>query len=443
MGENPWETLGEITQRSQMQKAAQTPRWEMAFRPTPDRGMPVDRKLPQHCRNALGTCVYIHAFAPPWTRPRLQPIMASTAIPTSSAGAPGLLRSDFEFDLPPELIAQHPAQQREDARLLHVGATQLRDGAIADLREAFAPGDVLVLNDTRVIKARLHGHKDSGGRVEILVERVLDAQRALVLLRTSHSPRPGLRLRFGAPGDARHYAATVVGRQGDLFELAFDDPLDCVLEAVGQVPLPPYIQHVPLPEDEARYQTVYARAPGAVAAPTAGLHLSVSLLEALQARGVQVAHVTLHVGAGTFQPVRSERIEEHRMHRERYEISAATAERVNAARAAGRKVIAVGTTSVRALESAAQNGQVVAGSGETALFILPGFTFQIVDRLLTNFHLSGSTLLMLVSAFAGTERIRSAYAHAIAERYRFFSYGDAMLLERAHANVPPNRERGT
>jgi len=357
-------------------------------------------------------------------------------------------RSDFEFDLPAELIAQHPARQREAARLLHVRPDGYEDATIADIVEKFQAGDVLVLNDTRVIKARLHGEKESGGRVEILIERALSTHRAHVLMRTSHPPRPGSRLHFpassGAPARAAAgvpaagpraqsrptFAATVLGRRDDLFALEFDAPLEDVLEAVGEVPLPPYIRHAPDPQDATRYQTVYARAPGAVAAPTAGLHLSEALLERLQARGVDIAFVTLHVGAGTFQPVRAERLSEHRMHSERYRVPAETAARVNEAHEAGKQVIAVGTTSVRALESSVRDGIVQPGSGETALFILPGFRFQCVDRLLTNFHLPGSTLLMLVSAFAGTERVRQAYQHAVAARYRFCSYGDAMLLER-------------
>jgi S-adenosylmethionine:tRNA ribosyltransferase-isomerase len=393
--------------------------------------------------------------------------MASTAIPArpdaadpggpdASSGIAGLRRSDFEFVLPPELIAQHPAQQREAARLLHVHAQNLADERIADLGTKFQAGDVLVLNDTKVIPARLHGAKSSGGRVEVLLERALSRHRALVLLRTSHTPRPGLRLRFFPAGRERSGAddsaaragsrgaglgATVRGRQEDLFELEFDEPVDEVLAQAGEVPLPPYIQHRPAADDAARYQTVYARTPGAVAAPTAGLHLSERLLGQLQAQGVHTAYVTLHVGAGTFQPVRAERLSEHRMHAERYAVPASTAELVNEARARGRSVIAVGTTSVRALESNMQRGRLQAGSGETRLFILPGYTFQCVDRLLTNFHLPGSTLLMLVSAFAGTQHVRRAYQHAIAQRYRFFSYGDAMLLERTPAGNAPGRSR--
>jgi S-adenosylmethionine:tRNA ribosyltransferase-isomerase len=358
--------------------------------------------------------------------------MAGPAIPPTSpqAAAASLRRADFDFHLPAELIAQHPAQRREDARLLHVGPAQLEDLHIPDLPGLLEPGDVLVLNDTRVIKARLRGEKASGGRVEVLVERALSAHRALAMLRTSHPPKTGLRFDIRA-GAERAGTATVLGREDDLFLLEFDVPLDTVLEAAGEVPLPPYIHHAPAAEDAARYQTVYARSPGAVAAPTAGLHLTEDLLAQLQARGVEVAYLTLHVGAGTFQPVRVERLAEHRMHSERYLVPARTAAIVNEARDQGRRIVAVGTTSVRALESNMRDGRLQAGGGETRLFILPGFRFQCVDALLTNFHLPGSTLLMLVAAFAGTERIRSAYAHAVERRYRFFSYGDAMLLERA------------
>jgi S-adenosylmethionine:tRNA ribosyltransferase-isomerase len=304
--------------------------------------------------------------------------------------------------------------------------------------EAFDPGDVLVINDTRVVKARLRGEKASGGRVEVLLERAVSAHRALVLLRTSHAPRPGTALRFAArapDGAVTAFAATVTGREGDLFAVEFAQPLDDVLDAAGEIPLPPYIRHAPAAEDAARYQTVYAQQPGAVAAPTAGLHFTEALLAALQARGVLLARVTLHVGAGTFQPVRAGRLRDHRMHAERFDVPEETVRHVNAARAAGRRIIAVGTTSVRALESSVRDGQLRAGAGETQLFILPGYRFQIVDRLLTNFHLPGSTLLMLVAAFAGTATIQAAYRHAVAQRYRFFSYGDAMLLERQQ--LPP------
>lgn len=338
--------------------------------------------------------------------------------------------ADFDFNLPPELIAQQPLSERSASRLMHVTPTALIDRRFDDIESLVEPGEVLVFNDTRVIKARLYGRKASGGKVEVLLERLLDARRATALLRTSHAPRAGATLLFGAPEDA--VTATVVGRRDDFYELAFSRELDTTLERLGHVPLPPYIAHPDDPADAARYQTVYAREAGAVAAPTAGLHFTDDLLARLRARGVTTVFVTLHVGAGTFQPVRVERLAAHRMHAERYRIDADVAQAINAARAEGRRVTAVGTTSVRALESAAPAGRVTAGSGETRLFVTPGFEFQIVDRLITNFHLPKSTLLMLVSAFAGVERIRRAYAHAIAQRYRFFSYGDAMLLERSN-----------
>jgi S-adenosylmethionine:tRNA ribosyltransferase-isomerase len=338
-----------------------------------------------------------------------------------------LTLADFDFDLPAELIAQHPLAERAASRLLHARAGALGDLAFADLPRLVRPGEVLVFNDTRVIRARLFGRKPSGGRVEVLVERILDATRALALLRTSHGPKPGAQLLF-ADGET---SATVRGRDGDLFELAFSADVMATLDRVGHVPLPPYIRHSDGAEDAERYQTVYARRPGAVAAPTAGLHFSPQLMNALGDRGAQCVFVTLHVGAGTFQPVRTERIAEHRMHAEVYEIPPEAARAVNAAKAAGRPVTAVGTTSLRALESAARGGEVAAGGGETRLFITPGYEFRVVDRLVTNFHLPKSTLLMLVCAFAGIGRIRAAYAHAVANRYRFFSYGDAMLLERS------------
>ena len=339
--------------------------------------------------------------------------------------------ADFDFDLPPELIAQHPPADRAASRLLHVTPHALEDLRFVDLPRLVAPGEVLVFNDTRVIKARLFGRKPSGGRVEALVERVLDDRRALAMLRTSHRPRAGAQIIFGGDDDA--VIATVSSRHDDFFELSFSHDVLATLERLGHVPLPPYITHADSAQDAERYQTVYASRAGAVAAPTAGLHFTTELMTALQGRGASCAFVTLHVGAGTFQPVRSERIADHRMHAERYEIPAEAAAAVNAARADGRPVTAVGTTSLRALESAAREGRVAAGSGETRLFITPGYEFSVVDRLLTNFHLPRSTLLMLVSAFAGMERIRRAYAHAIARRYRFFSYGDAMLLERDRA----------
>ncbi len=340
-----------------------------------------------------------------------------------------LTLADFDFPLPAALVAQHPLADRAGSRLLHVGNNGLADFRFAELPRLISAGDVLVFNDTRVIKARLFGRKSTGGKVEVLIERVVDTNRALALLRTSHAPSAGATILFGTSAD--EVSATVLGRSNDLFELDFSHDVLATLGRFGHVPLPPYITHTDDAVDVARYQTVYARHAGAVAAPTAGLHFTKELLAALKACGVECVYVTLHVGAGTFQPVRVERIAEHRMHAERYEISDEAAETINAARSQGRRVTAVGTTSLRALESAAGNGRVIAGRGETRLFIIPGFAFQIVDRLLTNFHLPKSTLLMLVSAFAGMAPIRAAYTHAIAQQYRFFSYGDAMLLERS------------
>ena len=336
--------------------------------------------------------------------------------------------ADFDFELPRELIAQHPLADRAASRLLHVAPSRFEDRRFTDIESLLRPSDLLVFNDTKVINARLLGRKRSGGRVEALIERVLEPTLALAMVRTSHSPAPGTCFIFD---DEVH--ATVEGRQDDFFLLRFDREVQTALARHGLVPLPPYIDHAASSADALRYQTVYAARPGAVAAPTAGLHFSADLLARLRARGIESAHVTLHVGAGTFQPVRVERIAEHRMHSERYEISESAALAINAARAAGRRVVAVGTTSLRALESAADGSEAIVRSGarETALFITPGFRFRIVDLLLTNFHLPKSTLLMLVSAFAGVDRIRAAYAHAIEQRYRFFSYGDSMLLVRA------------
>jgi S-adenosylmethionine:tRNA ribosyltransferase-isomerase len=344
--------------------------------------------------------------------------------------ADALSVEDFDYELPPELVAQHPAPDRGGSRLLHLDATGgLRDGLFADLPGMLRPGDLLVFNDTRVIKARLRGRKTSGGRVEALVERVLSADTALAHVRASKTPKPGTMLEFDGGLEAE-----VIGREGELFHLRFRGELDvfAALDRHGSVPLPPYIEHAADPDDEARYQTVYARAPGAVAAPTAGLHFDAALLDRLRGRGMRLAFLTLHVGAGTFQPVRTARVAEHHMHSEWYEIPAGTAAAVAETHAAGRDVIAVGTTSLRALESAAAaDGHIAAGAGDTALFITPGYRFRVVDRLLTNFHLPKSTLLMLISAFAGLAPVRRAYAHAVAQRYRFFSYGDAMLIDRA------------
>ena len=334
--------------------------------------------------------------------------------------------ADFDFDLPPELIAQFPPAERGGSRLLHVeGSGALHDRWFRDLPTLLRPDDLLVMNDTRVIKARLFGTKGSGGKVELLVERVLDEHDALAFIRASHAPKPGSHIHL-ADGET----VEVLARQDDLTQLRFARPVLDVLDQLGQLPLPPYIAHTPTADDEARYQTVYANEPGAVAAPTAGLHFDAAMLAALHDKGVRTAQVTLHVGAGTFQPVRVDHLAEHRMHSERYTIPQATVDAIRATWARDGRVVAVGTTSLRALEAAAQSGELAAGSNETDIFITPGYRFQVVDALITNFHLPRSTLLMLVSAFSGLTTIRAAYAHAIKERYRFFSYGDAMLLEK-------------
>lgn len=395
--------------------------------------------------------------------------------------------SDFDYHLPEDLIAQHPPEQRAGGRLLDVAALPQQpmaaatrpprspDRLLTDLPELLTPGSLLVFNDTRVINARLFGRKESGGRIEVMVERIDGEFEVLAMVRSSHPPREGSKLFFGAdvasgtgtgtgttvfsdtastagnaaageqtqahassvphlprrtsPPPAPATATVVSARQAGtmMLRLRFDEPAASVLERLGQLPLPPYIQHNPDTEDQTRYQTVFAREPGAVAAPTAGLHFDEALLAALEARGIESARLTLHVGAGTFLPVRTEDLSQHRMHSERYQISVDTAAAIARAKAEGRPVVAVGTTALRALE--ASGGQ--AGSGETDLFITPGYRFRVVDRLFTNFHLPKSTLLILVSAFAGEDMIRRAYAHAIAQRYRFFSYGDAMLLDRA------------
>ena len=333
---------------------------------------------------------------------------------------------DFDFDLPPQLVAQQPPAQRGSSRLLVALPGQpLADAVFGDLPAYIAEGDLLVFNNTRVMKARLFGQKASGGKIEALVERVLDAHTALAHVRSSKSPKPGTELVF--EGGLR---ATMQARHGELFELRFagEDTVWTLLERHGHLPLPPYIERAAGAADDERYQTVYAKHEGAVAAPTAGLHFTEALRQNLQTQGVALAEITLHVGAGTFQPVRVDNIAEHTMHSEWYEVSAATAAAVAAAKARGNRVWAVGTTALRALESAARSGSLQAGQGDTDIFITPGYEFKVVDRLITNFHLPKSTLLMLVSALAGYDEIRTVYQHAIAEQYRFFSYGDAMIL---------------
>jgi S-adenosylmethionine:tRNA ribosyltransferase-isomerase len=336
--------------------------------------------------------------------------------------------ADFDFTLPPELIAQHPAAERSASRLLDGTGALPADRVFRELPTLLQPGDLLVFNDTRVIKARLLGEKPTGGAVEALVERVLPGHEVWAHVRASKSPRPGSLLRFADAFDAEVLGRT--GPEDSLFHLRFPhDPL-VLLERHGHVPLPPYITHADNAEDAARYQTVFAARPGAVAAPTAALHFDEALLAALRARGVASAAVTLHVGAGTFQPVRVERIAEHRMHSEWFEVSEVTVAAIQATRAAGGRIVSVGTTTLRALESAARGGTLAPFRGETDIFITPGYTFRVVDVLVTNFHLPKSTLLMLVSAFSGLEHVRALYRHAVESRYRFFSYGDAMLLQR-------------
>ena len=335
-------------------------------------------------------------------------------------------RQDFHFDLPPELIAQQPAPERPASRLLHLerASGAWHDRQFRELPNLLRAGDLLVLNDTRVIPARLWGRKETGGRVEVLVERPLDERAALAHVRASKAPKPGSRLVF-----AQGVTAEVTGREADLFRLEFDRPLMAVLEAQGHMPLPPYIEREDAALDAERYQTVYARHPGAVAAPTAGLHFDEALLAELAERGIEQARVTLHVGAGTFQPVRVDDIAQHRMHSEWLRVPADVVAAVQRTRARGGRVVAVGTTVVRSLETAALDGSLQAYEGETDIFITPGFRFRVVDALITNFHLPESTLLMLVCAFAGHETIMRAYRHAVAQRYRFFSYGDAMFIE--------------
>jgi len=336
---------------------------------------------------------------------------------------------DFDYELPPELIAQTPAAQRGASRLLHLdgGTGAYVDRWFRELPQLVAPGDLMVFNDTRVIKARLLGRKASGGRVEALIERVTGEREALAHVRASKSPKADTELVFNEALTVR-----VLGRDGDLFRLEFPAGLTVfeALERHGAVPLPPYIEHTADADDESRYQTVYAKRPGAVAAPTAGLHFDDAMLASLQARGVNLAYVTLHVGAGTFQPVRVTDVAKHEMHSEWYDVSPATIAAVQATRERGGRVIAVGTTSLRALETVGAQG-LRPGVGDTKLFITPGYRFTVVDRLVTNFHLPKSTLLMLIAAFAGLDHVLAAYRHAVAERYRFFSYGDAMLIERA------------
>ena len=336
---------------------------------------------------------------------------------------------DFDFYLPPHLIAQHPLPNRSESRLLEVDASSklIQDNVFRQIGNHFEAGDVLVLNDTKVIKARLFGQKATGGQIEVMIDRVLNPQEAYAQIKSSRSPKAGSLLHL--PGD---YQAEVLGRHADMFHIRLlgSESWYDFLERYGQLPLPPYIEHTADTTDDKRYQTVFARHEGAVAAPTAGLHFDEALLQSLIAKGVQVRYVTLHVGAGTFQPVKVDNIAEHHMHSEVYHLPEPTIQAILEARTNGKRVTAVGTTSLRTLESAANAGKLFAHHGETDIFITPGFEFKLVDRLITNFHLPKSTLMMLVSAFGGYDLMRQAYTHAIEQAYRFFSYGDAMLITR-------------
>ncbi len=336
--------------------------------------------------------------------------------------------TDFDYELPQDLIARFPTDERRGSRLLEVG-DRLVDRQFAELPDVLSAGDLLVFNDTRVIPARLHGTKATGGRVELLIERIEEPERALVMLKASKTPKAGSTIDFDAGA-----TATVLGRSDDFFELEFSRGVMDILDEQGSVPLPPYLGRDAESADSDRYQTVYAREPGAVAAPTAGLHFDDAMLEETRTRGVRHAWVTLHVGAGTFQSLRHDDVEANRLHAERVIVDADCVSAVRETRAAGKRVVAVGTTSVRSLEAASADGEINCFDGETELFIKPGYAFRCVDAMLTNFHLPQSSLLMLVSAFAGRERILAAYRHAVDARYRFFSYGDAMFLARGKAS---------
>jgi S-adenosylmethionine:tRNA ribosyltransferase-isomerase len=365
---------------------------------------------------------------------------------TPPASAPRTFTlSDFDFVLPPELIAQHPSTERSGSRLLDGTSSAPVDRIFRELPGLLQPGDLMVFNDTRVMNARLFGEKATGGKLELLVERVLGGNQVAAHMRVSKKPEVGATVALtAAPGCKDHPSATLLGRwpdaDGPMFRFvlsndAGDDP-HTLMARHGHVPLPPYITHADSADDAQRYQTVFAKNPGAVAAPTAALHFDDALLAAIDAMGVQRAHVTLHVGAGTFQPVKTENLAEHQMHSEWYEVPLATQQAITECRARGGRIVAVGTTSVRTLESWALTGQT---SGDTRIFITPGFQFRLVDALVTNFHLPKSSLMMLVSAFAGYDKVMALYAHAIREKYRFFSYGDAMLLSNVASTTSANQ----
>ena len=338
---------------------------------------------------------------------------------------------DFNFSLPPELIAQFPITQRAGSRMLCLDGKKgaLQDAMFVDLPEYMQPGDVIIFNDTRVIKARLFGTKESGGKLEIMVERILDEHCVLAMIRASHPPKDGSTFKLSGV-----IPVTVLGRENDFYILRFDhkNTVTELLDCYGNLPLPPYIPREVTQEDEVRYQTIYAKEKGAVAAPTAGLHFDEPMLLKLREMGIIIAYVTLHVGAGTFQPVKVDHINDHKMHKEIYYVPEKTVEDIRLAKSLGGRVLAVGTTSLRALEAAAKagNGKLIPGHGDTDIFITPGYRLNVVDRLLTNFHFPCSTLMMLVSAFGGSENICQAYQHAIDKSYRFLSYGDAMLIEK-------------
>ena len=344
---------------------------------------------------------------------------------------------DFDYHLPGELIAQYPLTERSASRLLYLHGERHEDRMFSQLPDLLRAGDLLVFNNTRVIPARLHGHKASGGKVEVLVERVLDEHRVLAHVRASKSPKTGTLLYL-----EEDLEATMLGRDGDLFELRFDADQSVIdlLDAHGHMPLPPYIERADDAQDQQRYQTVYARYPGAVAAPTAGLHFDQPMLDRLAGMDIEFGYVTLHVGAGTFQPVRVDNIQDHVMHAEYIDVGPELVEQVERTRQRGGRVVAVGTTAVRSLESAARSGHLQSFQGDTDIFIYPGYRFQVVDALITNFHLPQSTLLMLVCAFAGYQPVMDAYRHAVQQGYRFFSYGDAMLLEKAAPDMAQNTD---
>ncbi len=353
-----------------------------------------------------------------------------------------MLVSDYHFDLPDSLIANYPTPDRTASRLLHLDGPsgEVVHRQFPDVLDLVQPGDLMVFNNTRVIPARVFGQKESGGKVEVLVERVIGTNEALAHIRASKSPKENSKLILGQD-KGEQIEVTMLGRSGALFHLAFNESVLDVLSRVGHMPLPPYIERPDEDSDQERYQTVYNQKPGAVAAPTAGLHFDDALLEKLKAKGIETAFVTLHVGAGTFQPMKVDNVKDHIMHAEYVEVEPSVVEQVKAAKARGGRVIAVGTTSVRSLESASQGGEIAVMQGDTSIFIYPGYEFKTVDALVTNFHLPESTLIMLISAFAGYDHVMSAYQAAVEEKYRFFSYGDAMFITRnAQASGPQSEE---